>query len=105
MWMWLWIIILAVAFGMVLVAVRKKNVPKEETTLEKRVRDPLEGALPGGPRWASTDEISPSTRDAYEKGEMSNDQMVEMLRACGWNAQLDKDGKLIVPKVNKDNDE
>lgn len=104
--MWLWAIIILVVFGMVLLAVRSKLSTPISKPIEPHKEDPIEDrTLPGGLRWASSDEVRPSTRDAYEKGEMSNDQMAEMLRACGWNAQLDKDGKLIIPKVNEDNDD
>lgn len=63
--------------------------------LQRRLkRAPLKSPVPAGLRWADFDEIQPATRDAYERGMMTNEQMVEMLRACGNKVSL-KDGKLV----------
>jgi len=44
----------------------------------------------------SRNEISLETAKAYESGKMTNEQMAEMLRACGREAQVGPDGKVRV---------
>lgn len=41
------------------------------------------------------DQLRPETSRAIDQGTMSNDQMVELLRATGWNARV-KDGRIVV---------
>lgn len=43
------------------------------------------------------DQLRPETSRAIDQGTMSNDQMVELLRATGWDARV-KDGRIVVPK-------
>ena len=46
-------------------------------------------------RWVDKDELRPDVRAAYEDGRMSNEQMVELLRAGGWDVKLGRDGRIV----------
>ena len=48
------------------------------------------------PRWVQRDELRPDVAQAYEAGRMSHDQMVELLRAGGWDARRTKDGAIVI---------
>jgi hypothetical protein len=47
------------------------------------------------PRWVLKEELRPDVREAYDRGRMTDEQMVELLRAGGWDVKL-KDGKIVV---------
>lgn len=42
-------------------------------------------------------QLRPETARAIDQGTMSNDQMVELLRATGWDARVEN-GRIVVPK-------
>jgi hypothetical protein len=95
-----WIVLLAVVVALAAIWVRRRKQREKQERLT--VPDPERATLPGGVRWAKREELRPETAEAYERGVMSNDQMAEMLRACGWNAKLDKNGNIVVPNAPKD---
>ena len=49
---------------------------------------------PTGLRWTRVEDLRPDVAAAYDRGVMTNEQMTELLKACGHDVKLDK-GKIV----------
>lgn len=56
-----------------------------------------------GLKWAARTDLRPDVAKAYDDGSMSNEQMTQLLRACGHDAVMDGKGRIQVsdPKKGK----